>query len=459
MSAAPIRTAAIILAAGKGTRMKSALPKVMHQIASRSMIGHVLANLAPLGSQPNVVVVAPGMDQVAAEVAPLPIAIQADQLGTGHAVGCARQALGGSTGASFTGTVLVLYGDSPFITTATLANLVARRAAPDNPAVVVLGMRPADPAKYGRLVQNSSGGLERIVEWKDATEAERAINLCNSGVMAIDGQVLWSLIDRVDNKNAKGEYYLTDIVELARHDGRLCAVVEAPEAELMGVNSRAELAMAERLFQDQRRALAMEEGATLIDPSSVFFAADTRLGRDVVVGPNVFFGPGVSVADDVEIRAFSHIEGAKIASGAVIGPFARLRPGAEIGADAHVGNFVEVKNSILGQGAKANHLSYLGDADIGPKSNIGAGTITCNYDGYVKARTQIGAGAFIGSNSALVAPVKVGDGAIVGAGSVITRDVEADAIAVSRAEQVSRAGRARDFRAQRQKMKQDKSRK
>lgn len=449
---ASIPTAAIILAAGKGTRMKSALPKVMHEIAGRSMIGHVLANLAPLGSQPNVVVVAPGMEQVAAEVSPLPTAIQADQLGTGHAVGCARQALG-----NFPGTVLVLYGDSPFITTATLRNLVTRRADADNPAVVVLGMRPADPAKYGRLVLDAKGHLERIVEWKEASEAERAINLCNSGVMAIDGKILWSLIDRVDNKNAKGEYYLTDIVELARRDGRACAVVEAPEAELMGVNSRAELAIAEGLFQDLRRTSAMEEGATLIDPKSVFFAADTKLGRDVVIGPHVFFGPGVSIADDVEIRAFSHIEGARIESGAIIGPFARLRPGAEIGVDAHVGNFVEVKNSILGAGAKANHLSYLGDADVGAKSNIGAGTITCNYDGYVKARTVIGAGAFIGSNSALVAPVKVGDGAIVGAGSVITRDVDADAIAVSRAEQVSRQGRARDFRAQRQKMKQDKS--
>ena len=454
MSRTEPRTAAIILAAGKGTRMKSALPKVMHRIAGRTMIGHVLANLKPLGSQPNVVVLAPGMDQVASEVAPLPVAIQADQSGTGHAVGCARQALG-----DFEGTVLVLFGDSPFISTATLASLVARRQGADNPAVVVLGMRPADPAKYGRLILDQDGALDRIVEWKEASEAERAVTLCNSAVMAIDGKMLWSLIDRVDNKNAKGEYYLTDIVELARRDGRACAVVEAPEAELMGVNSRAELATAEGLYQEQRRALAMEEGATLTDPRSVFFAADTKLGRDVVIGPNVFFGPGVSVADDVEIRAFCHIEGARIESGAVIGPFARLRPGSEIGMDAHVGNFVEVKNSVLGKGAKANHLSYLGDADVGARSNIGAGTITCNYDGYMKARTIIGEGAFIGSNSALVAPVKVGDGAIVGVGSVITRDVEADAIAVARGEQVTRAGRARDFRAQRQKLKQDKTRK
>ncbi|MDY0873474.1 bifunctional UDP-N-acetylglucosamine diphosphorylase/glucosamine-1-phosphate N-acetyltransferase GlmU [Dongia rigui] len=452
MTAKSPSTAAIILAAGKGTRMKSALPKVMHRIAGRTMVGHVLDNLAPLGASPQVVVVAPGMTQVVAEVSPLPTAIQHDQLGTGHAVGCAREAL-----PSFDGTVLVLYGDSPFIATATLKALVARRAGTDNPAVVVLGMRPRDPAKYGRLILDQAGMLERIVEWKDASEDERTVTLCNSGVMAIDGKVLWSLVDRVENKNAKGEYYLTDIVELARRDGRACAVVEAPEAELMGVNSRAELAIAEGLFQDIRRAHAMDEGATLIDPKSVFFAADTKLGRDVIIGPNVVFGAGVEVADDVEIRAFSHIEGARIASGAIIGPFARLRPGTEIGEQAHVGNFVEIKNSVLGEGAKANHLSYLGDADIGAKANIGAGTITCNYDGYVKARTIIGADAFIGSNSALVAPVRVGDGAIVGAGSVITRDVDADAIAVSRAEQVSRSGRARDYRAQRQKLKQDKA--
>ncbi|WP_374385197.1 bifunctional UDP-N-acetylglucosamine diphosphorylase/glucosamine-1-phosphate N-acetyltransferase GlmU [Dongia sp.] len=454
MSVASQPTAAIILAAGKGTRMKSALPKVMHRIAGRTMVGHVLANLAPLGSASKVVVIAPGMDQVAREVAPLSTAVQHEQLGTGHAVGCAREALG-----TFNGTVLVLYGDSPFISTATLEALVARRSQADNPAVVVLGMRPADPAKYGRLILDAAGHLDRIVEWKEANAEERAVTLCNSGVMAIDGKALWPLIDRIDNKNAKGEYYLTDIVEFARRDGRSCAVVEAPEGELMGVNSRAELAIAEALYQDQRRLAAMDEGATLIDPKSVFFAADTRLGRDVVIGPNVVFGAGVEVADDVEIRSFCHIEGTKIARGAVIGPFARLRPGAEIGPDAHIGNFVEVKNSIVGAGAKANHLSYLGDADIGAKSNIGAGTITCNYDGYLKARTVIGENAFIGSNSALVAPVRIGDGAIVGAGSVITRDVDADAIAVARGEQVARAGRARDFRAQRQKLKQDKARK
>lgn len=446
--AAQFPVAAIILAAGKGTRMKSALPKVMHRIAGRSMVGHVLANLAPLAPSRIAVVVAPGMESVKAEVAPHAIAYQTEQLGTGHAVKSAREALG-----AFAGTVLILFGDTPFVSTATLKKLVERRAAKDEPAVVVLGMRPADAGAYGRLVLDRQGNLERIVEFKEANATERAINLCNSGVMAVDGTILWALLDLIRNDNAKGEYYLTDIVALARADGRECAVVEAPESELLGVNSRAELAEAEALYQDQRRQAAMDDGATLLDPKSVFFTADTVLGQDVVIGPNVVFGPGVTVADGAEIRAFCHIEGASIGKGAVIGPFARLRPGAEIGTDAHIGNFVEVKNTIIGAGAKANHLSYLGDADVGAKANIGAGTITCNYDGFLKARTEIGAEAFIGSNSALVAPVRIGAGAIVGAGSVITRDVEADAIAVTRAEQVSRAGRAREFRAQRQKLK------
>ena len=451
MPATQDRIAAIILAAGKGTRMKSALPKVMHRIAGRSMIGHVLANLAPLAPERIAVVAAPGMDSVKQEVTPAILAFQEEQLGTGHAVKSARAAMG-----AVGGTVLILFGDTPFVSTATLKKLVERRAAKDEPAVVVLGMRPADAGAYGRLVLDRQGNLERIVEFKEANATERAITLCNSGVMAVDGTILWTLLDLIRNENAKGEYYLTDIVALARADGRDCAVVEAPEEELLGVNSRAELAIAEGLYQDQRRAAAMEEGATLLDPKTVYFTADTRLGRDVVVGPHVVFGPGVTVADGAEIRAFCHIEGAEIGAGAVIGPFARLRPGATIGADAHIGNFVEVKNSVIGAGAKANHLSYLGDADVGEKSNIGAGTITCNYDGFLKARTQIGREAFIGSNSALVAPVRIGDGAIVGAGSVITRDVEADAIAVTRSEQVSRAGRARDFRAQRQKLKQSK---
>jgi bifunctional UDP-N-acetylglucosamine pyrophosphorylase/glucosamine-1-phosphate N-acetyltransferase len=404
-------------------------------------VSHVLASLAPLGLSRAVVVVAPGMDDVVAEVAPHPTAFQTEQLGTGHAARCAREALAG-----FDGDVLVVFGDTPFVTTDTLTRMLARRRQPDNPAVVVLGMRPVDPSAYGRLILGADGALDRIVEHKDASEAERAVGLCNSGVMAIDGTVLWSLLSRLDNKNAKGEFYLTDIVSLARGDGRSCAVVEAPEAELLGINSRVELAAAEALFQNALRRRAMEAGATLTDPASVFFAADTRIGRDVVIGPNVQFGPGVEIGDEVEIRAFCHIEGARIETGAVVGPFARLRPGSVIGAAAHVGNFVEIKKSELGAGAKANHLSYLGDATVGAKANIGAGTITCNYDGFTKARTRIGAGAFIGSDTSLVAPVTVGEGAIVGAGSVITRDVPADALAIARGEQVEKPGWAKRFR-------------
>ena len=442
--------AAILLAAGKGTRMKSRLPKVMHRIAGRTLVGHVLESLRPLTLSRAVVVIAPSMDDVAAEVTPHATAFQSEQLGTGHAVGCARQALG-----DFAGDVLVVYGDTPFVATDTLRRMLERRRQVDNPAVVVLGMRPADPTGYGRLVQGADGTLDRIVEHKDASAAERAIGLCNSGVMAIDGALLWSLIDRLDNKNAKGEYYLTDIIALARRDGRRCAFVEAPAEELLGVNSRAELAAAEALFQAVRRRTAMEEGATLTDPASVFFAADTRLGRDVIIGPNVQFGLGVEIADDVEIRAFCHIEGARIESGAIVGPFARLRPGSVIGENAHVGNFVELKKAKLGAGAKANHLSYLGDATIGANANIGAGTITCNYDGFNKAKTVIGAGAFIGSDTSLVAPVTVGEGAIIGAGSVINRDVPADALAVARGEQVVKPGWAKRFRATRQAKKKD----
>lgn len=444
------KAAAILLAAGKGTRMKSRLPKAMHRIAGRTLVGHVLNSLAPLALSRAVAVIAPGMDDVAAEVAPNPTAFQSEQLGTGHAVGCARQALG-----DFSGDVLVVYGDTPFVTTATLNRMIERRREADDPAVVVLGMRPADPTGYGRLIQGADGALDRIVEHKDASDAERAVGLCNSGVMAIDGTVLWSLIDRLDNKNTKGEFYLTDIVGLARGAARRCAFVEAPAEELLGVNSRVELAAAEALFQANKRRAAMEEGATLTDPASVFFAADTRLGRDVVIGPNVQFGPGVEIADEVEIRAFCHIEGARIEQGAIIGPFARLRPGSVIGAGAHVGNFVELKQAKLGAGAKANHLSYLGDATIGANANIGAGTITCNYDGFSKAKTTIGAGAFIGSDTSLVAPVTVGAGAIIGAGSVITRDVPADALALARGAQVDKPGWARRFREMRAARKKD----
>jgi len=442
--------AAIVLAAGKGTRMKSDLPKVMHRIAGRSMLGHVMDNLAQLKPSKLVVVIGPGMDDVAAEVAPHPTVIQAEQLGTGHAVAAARGAVG-----AVNGTVLVLFGDAPFVAAETMSRLVARREAADRPAVVVLGVRPADPNGYGRLITDPKGNLIRIVEHRDADAAERAVGLCNSGVMAIDGGVLWSLVDAIGNANAKQEYYLTDAIAIAQRMGRSVAVVEADgkELPLIGINSKVELAEAEAICQQALRRRAMENGVTMIDPASVFLSADTVFGRDVVIGPNVVIGPGVTVGDKVELRAFSHVEGAAIAAGALIGPFARLRAGSKIGAGAHVGNFVETKNAVLGEGAKANHLSYLGDAEIGARSNIGAGTITCNYDGFVKAKTTIGAGVFVGSNTALVAPVTVGEGALIAAGSVVTRDVAPDAMVVARGQQVEKAGWAVKFRAARQALK------
>lgn len=445
--------AAVILAAGKGTRMKSALPKVLHPVAGKPMIRHVLDSLAPLGCGRVVVVVAPGMDQVAAAVKPHATAIQERQLGTADAVKAALPAL-----AAAVGDVLVLYGDTPFISTGTLERMLERRRAADAPAVVVLGMRPSDPGEYGRLVLGADGGLEAIVEHKDATPEERRIDLCNSGVMAIDGAELAPLLAQVKNDNAKGEYYLTDIVAIARARGRVCAVVEAPVDELMGVNSRAELAAAEAILQEKLRRKAMEEGATLIDPASIWLCHDTKLGRDVTVGPHVVFGPGVTVEDNVEIRAFCHIEGATIASGAVIGPFARLRPGAEIGPKARIGNFVEVKNATLGPGAKANHLAYVGDAAVGAGANVGAGTITCNYDGYDKTRTEIGEGVFIGSNSTLVAPLNIGRGAYVAAGSVVTQDVAADAMAVGRSRQVEKPGWAALFHERKRALRDAKGR-
>lgn len=421
--------ACIVLAAGKGTRMKSDLPKVLHPVAGKPMVRHVLDAAAPLAPERVVVVVGPGMEAVAGAVAPHPAVVQERQLGTADAVLAARPALEG-----FEGDVVVLYGDTPLVTTRTLGALLDARAAADDPAVVVLGMRPDDPGAYGRLVTDGSGRLEAIVEYLDASEAQRAIGLCNAGLMAFDGGRIWALLDRIGSGNAKGEFYLTDAVAVARSLGHACRVVEGSAEEVAGVNSRAELAAVEALLQKRLRAAAMAGGATLTDPDTVWFSADTATGRDVVIGPNVVFGPGVRISDGVEIRAFCHLEGVSIARGALIGPFARLRPGAEIGEGAHVGNFVEVKNAVLGAGAKANHLSYIGDATVGERANIGAGTITCNYDGFLKHRTEIGADAFIGSNTALVAPVRVGDGAIVGAGSTITRDVQPDALAVTRGE-------------------------
>jgi len=443
-----ISFAAVILAAGRGTRMKSDLPKVMHKVAGRSMVAHVAAAAKALNPDHVVVVTAESMPEVltAAQVtAPDAVrVIQHEQLGTGDAVKAAKDILDG-----FAGTTLVLYGDTPLLQPETLQRMLD---ASKKHAVVVLGMRPADAGAYGRLVTSSDGSLERIVEFKDANEEERAINLCNSGVMAVGGGKMMELLADVTDDNAQGEYYLTDVVGIANGKGLSCGVVEADEWELQGVNSRIELSKAEAVFQEKKREAAMVAGVTLIDPETVYFAADTEVGRDVIIHPNVIFGAGVKIADNATILGFSHIEGASIGSGASVGPFARLRPGAKLDEDVKVGNFVEIKNSHLKRGAKAGHLSYLGDSEIGEASNIGAGTITCNYDGYDKYKTTIGAGAFIGSDSTLVAPVSVGDGAFVGAGSCITDDVDADSLALSREPQVQKSGWAREFKRLKKKM-------
>ncbi len=441
------KTAVVVLAAGKGTRMKSSLPKVLHPIAGRAMVHHVLETAAALAPERTVVVLGKGMDPVARAVAPAAVAVQDPPLGTGHAVLAAAEALEG-----FGGDILVAFADTPLVTLATYRGMLERRRAGDDPAVVVLGFTPDDPAAYGRLVVKK-GRLKRIVEFKDADADERAIGLCNAGLMALDGRHALSLLRAIGNDNANGEYYLPDVVAIARERGLEAAVVEASAEEVMGVNSRAELARAEAVWQRRRRAHFMDEGVTLADPDTVYFSADTVLGRDVTIGPNVVFGPGASIEDGVRIEAFCHIEGAHVASGARIGPFARLRPGADIGEDAHIGNFVEIKKAVIEKGAKANHLSYIGDARVGAQANIGAGTITCNYDGFNKHFTDIGAGAFIGSNTALVAPVKIGDGALVGAGSTIGGDVEEDALAVTRAPLKTIPQGAARFRARNAKKK------
>ncbi|MCC7046368.1 MAG: bifunctional UDP-N-acetylglucosamine diphosphorylase/glucosamine-1-phosphate N-acetyltransferase GlmU [Alphaproteobacteria bacterium] len=436
--------AAVILAAGKGTRMKSDTPKVLHGLAGRPVIGHVMATVAALRPARTVVVLAPGMEAVAGMVAPVPTVVQGDQLGTADAVKAARDALAG-----FTGDVLVMYADNPFVSVETIEALRARRAAKDKPAVVVVGFRPADPLRYGRLELDRTGRLKAIVEYKDADARQRRIGFCNSGVMAIDGRHLFALIDRIGDANAAGEFYLTDIVTEARRAKLGTAAIERPEDEFIGIDTRAQLALAERHAQQRLRAAAMEGGATLVDPDTVYLSMDTRIGRDVVIGPNVVCGPKVSIGDRAEILPFCHFEGAVIEAGARVGPFARLRPGARIGQNAHIGNFVEIKNATVEAGAKVNHLSYVGDARVGAKANVGAGTITCNYDGYFKDFTDIGAGAFIGSNTALVAPVTIGDGAIIAAGSVVTQDVPADALRIERGQQTTVEGWATKFRTRR----------
>ena len=435
--------AVVILAAGQGTRMRSDTHKVLHPIAGKALLMHLLDSVDRLGAEKRVVVVGKGRDQVEKALAgrDVLIAHQAEQKGTAHAVQQAADAL-----AEYDGAVLILYGDTPFVEPETLKRMLDRLDGDGGPGVVVLASTPDDPLKYGRIILGGGDHIEKMVEYKDATEEERAVRLCNSGMMAVRATDLFRWLDKVGNDNAAGEYYLPDVVNIAASEGRDAVVIEGDPYETAGVNSRAELAHLELDWQRRRREQALQDGATLIDPESVWFAADTKLGRDVTVEPHVVFGPGVEVDDGATIKAFSHIEGATIATKAVIGPFARLRPGAKIGEKAKVGNFVEVKKAVLGVGAKVNHLSYIGDADVGADTNIGAGTITCNYDGFGKYGTVIGEGAFIGSNTALVAPVAVGAGAIVGAGSVITKDVAADSLAVERSEQKGIAGWAKRFR-------------
>ena len=433
--------AVIILAAGKGTRMRSALHKVLHPIAGRPMLLTLLASVAELAPARTVVVTGAGREQIEAALAGtgVMVAHQAEQLGTGHAVAQARAALDG-----FSGDILVLYGDVPLVSAATMRRMLDRLDGGDDPATVVLGFRPDDPGAYGRVIATADGRIARMVEFKDASSEERAVTLCNSGLMTARSDELFGWLDKVGNDNAAGEYYLPDVVMLAE---RPSAVIETAAGEVAGVNSRGELAVLEAAWQATRRAEAMADGVTLVAPETVWFSHDTMMASDVVIEPNVVFGPGVRVAEGATIRAFSHLEGATVGPGCEVGPYARLRPGAVLERGARVGNFVEVKKATLGEGAKANHLSYLGDATIGAGANIGAGTITCNYDGFFKYRTNIGAGAFIGSNSALVAPVTIGDGAIVGAGSVVTKDVDADALALVRPPQIARAGWAARFRA------------
>ena len=437
------RFAVVILAAGQGTRMRSDTHKVLHPIAGRPLLLHLLDRVDALGADKRVVIVGKGREQVETEIAgrDVAIAVQAEQKGTGHAVQQAASALEG-----YDGPVIVLYADTPFVETATLRRMLDRLDGDGGPGVVVLASSPADPLKYGRIILGPGDRIAKMVEYKDATEEERAVRLCNSGKMAVRAKDLFRWLGQVGNDNVAGEYYLPDIVNIAAAEGREAVVIEGDPYEAAGVNSRAELAHLELEWQRRRREQALEEGATLIDPESVWFAYDTKLGRDVTVEPHVVFGPGVQVADGATIHAFSHIEGATIGAKASIGPFARIRPGTILADRTKVGNFVELKKADIAEGAKVNHLSYVGDATVGARANIGAGTITCNYDGFGKYRTVIGDDVFIGSNTALVAPVTVGNGAIVGAGSVITRDVEPDSLALERNEQKGIAGWARRFR-------------
>lgn len=437
------RRAAVILAAGLGTRMKSELPKVLHRVGGRAMVDWSIATARAAGVDRLVVVTSPktpvAAAHVQAQLGPEGIAIQDPPQGTGHAVQCAKDRL-----SDFDGDVVVLYGDCPLITPETVQAAFAAKAG--GAAVVVVGFEAANPTGYGRLVVDSDGALTRIVEEKDATAEEKAITLCNSGVLCADRAVLFSLLSMVKNDNAKGEYYLTDVVGLARSSGFRAVAVTAPETEVLGVNSRVELAAAEAAFQARRRHAFLLAGVTMIDPKTVYFQHDTEIAADVTIEPNVVFGSGVRIASGAVIKAFSHLEGCDIGAAASVGPFARLRPGAKLAAHVKIGNFVEVKNATFGEGAQASHLTYVGDAEVGARANLGCGTITCNYDGFDKHKTIIGEDAFIGSDTALVAPVRVGARAFTGSGSVITKDVPDDALAVARGKQREIEGWATRFR-------------
>jgi len=423
--------------------MKSDRPKALHEVAGRSMLANVLASAVAAGVSRVAVIVGPGRDDVGAEarryVPDAQMFVQSERRGTAHAVLAARTAI-----AEGCDDLIVLFADTPLLTAPTIGAL--RAAIAEGAAVAVLGFEAFNPFGYGRLLRDASGRLAAIREEKDASEEERAVTLCNGGLMAIDGAHALRLLERIDNKNAKGEFYLTDVVELARADGRQAKVVSADESEVLGVNDRIQLSQAEAVAQTRLRRAVMAGGATMIAPETVFLCADTQIGRDVTIEPHVVIGPGVAIADGAMIHAFSHLEGAQVGEGASVGPFARLRPGAALAEKAKAGNFVEIKNANVARGAKVNHLSYIGDADIGVNANIGAGTITCNYDGFLKYRTTIGDNAFIGSNSSLVAPVTIGQGAYVGSGSVITKDVAPDALAVARGRQMEKPGWAVSFR-------------
>lgn len=440
------RRAAIILAAGKSTRMKSSRSKVLHLVGGRPMIDWVTSLARGAGVEKIVCVVGEGNADVraAAEAQGLEIAVQEPQLGTGHAVQCAKEALAG-----FEGQVVVLYADTPLISGPTLSRVFD---AFETHAMSVLGFEAEDPGAYGRLV-TSGNDLHAIVEAKECSAEQLKITLCNSGVVAASAADLFSACDRVTNDNIKGEYYLTDIVEILRSDGKTATVVHASETEVLGVNDRMDLSQAEAAFQTLMREAAMKDGVSLKHPETVFFSYDTVLENDVTVDANVVFGPGVVVRRGATIHAFSHLEGADIGEGANIGPFARLRPGTKLAERTKVGNFVETKKAVVGKGSKINHLSYVGDAEIGEDVNVGAGTITCNYDGYNKHKTVIGDGAFIGSNSSLVAPVTIGTGAFLGSGGVVTQDVPDDALALARSKQENKAGWGERFRSAQEKLK------